>query len=84
MEKIRNAKDLQVFLNKHVTELEQALDISPVQFCIPLNKKRPHVRVSVTQGQKDRVPKELAFDFNGEQVLIPLEAVEDYQEFVAF
>lgn len=84
MERLSSVLDLQTFLNEHVGDLEKALDVYPVQFYIPLDGEYPHLRVSVTEGKKELIPKELAFDFKGEQVLIPLEVDEDYQEFVAF
>ena len=78
------AKDILRILNEHSLELMSKLPVSPVQFSFPTDGKGARIKVSVKAGQKKKMPKTVQFALNSDIIRLPLEIVEDYQEYQRF
>ena len=74
------AQDVHLILNAHEAELAKLFaNVSPVHLSRPPDGRG--IKVSVLPSLKDKVPRIIEFELNGEQIVIPLRAEEDYQEY---
>jgi hypothetical protein len=74
--------DVLEILNNHSVEVLQLLPlpIDQVQLSMPLDNN-PRIKVSVNQGHAAQVPKAISFPLLGRMLKVPLEVVEDFQDY---
>lgn len=75
--------EVREFLRERSEEVRAALGDGPAEVGLPVDGKGVRIKVSVPAGQIDRAPRELTFKVNDDQVVVPVEADEDFEEAVA-
>ena len=74
-------EELTALLRDHAELLHARLGLRTAQFRIPTDGRGLRVKVSVRPGEKSRLPRSVDLDIEAETLRIPLEVVEDYEDF---
>jgi hypothetical protein len=76
------AEDIVYILNNYSREILQRLPLPfrQVQLSMPLDDQ-PRIKVSVPPGAAGKVPATLSLKLHGRTLEVPLEAVEDLQDY---
>lgn len=70
-----------MLLRDHADQLNDRLGLRKAQFRIPTDGRGLRVQVCVPPGEKVRLPRSVDLDLEAETLRIPLEVVEEYEDF---
>ncbi len=68
-------------LRENPRELSQRLPVEQVQLSFPTAGSGPRIKVSVRPGERQLVPDNVNVRIRGEDVSVPLEVDEDFQDY---
>jgi hypothetical protein len=77
-------QDLLKILREGSLEIASRLGAGPVQLSMPTDGRGPRIKVSVTKGHAAELPAQISMNVGGRRVEVPLEVVEDYQNYAPF
>ncbi len=75
------AKDILLVLSERSVDILRRIPVSPIQLSFPTDGKGARIRVSVSRGQKPKVPSHIELSLDSDTVQFPLETIEDYQDY---
>jgi len=76
-----SASEVARLLRTAPAEVERLLGVAPVQMSLPTDGMGVRIKASVREGFAKKVPKSIVFRFDADEISIPVETVEDYQDF---
>ena len=73
--------EIREILSHHALEIEQIIGVSPIQLNLPVDGRGARVKVSLKCGFAANVPESIVFTLHNDNLAIPLEVSEDFQEY---
>lgn len=75
--------EMRTIISEQGRELAERLHVPDAQMSIPTDGRGLRIRMAVRKNQPHRPAADVELSVNGNTVVVPVEFVEDYQDFMA-
>ena len=81
---VANASQILLLLRHHGGEILSRLKVARAELSMPTDGRGARIQVSVPPDEPVNLPTQIRMKLDGDDVVVPLEIVRDFQEFHAY